>query len=239
MILKLLNIITLAAISSPVSCFLVFNETVLHNINPVEDDICSDSISLDSANFKFFNKTYNSLWVCNNGIVTFTNSDSSFVPEPFPIQGNAMIAPFWGDVDNRGTDVPEGANTISYEMNTTEASKSRVDEVINQNANLKDNFEAEWVFIAHWYKVGYYEEQTNLLNTFQVVLTCEKEQQNGNNDEPPRCFCLFAYEDIQWTNTGLQEAHSQAGFNDEAGKVNSLTSVPLVVILFWSGPSLC
>ena len=209
----------LATFPSLCNSFLVFDEPVLTNVNPVVDDNCSESISLGSINFNFFNKTYNSLWVCNNGIITFDIADASFVPDPFPIEGNAIIAPFWADIDNRGNVSESGdsnANSISWEQTADPEQVDKVNTLIEQTVNAK-GFKAIWVFIATWYKVGYYEMGTNLLNTFQIVLACDRPE---DASQAARCFCLFAYEDIQWTNSEVQESHAQAGFNDGTGEQN-------------------
>ena len=209
--------VILSTIASLCNSYLIFETPVLTNVNPVEDDICSDSISLESMTFNFFDVSYNSLWVCNNGIITFDYADPSYVPDPFPIEGNAMVTPFWSDIDNRGNVSESGdsnANSISWELSTDPEQVDKVNTLIEQTVNAK-GFTAKWVFTATWYKVGYYLMGTNLLNTFQVVLACDRPQ---DASQAARCFCLFAYEDIQWTNNAIQESHAQAGFNDGRGE---------------------
>lgn len=44
------------------------------------------------------------LQVNNNGVISFTRAVSTFTPEPFPLgNGLQLIAPYWADVDTRGT----------------------------------------------------------------------------------------------------------------------------------------
>ena len=130
-----------------------------------------------------------------------------------------MVTPFWSDIDNRGNASESGdsnANSISWELTTDPDWVNKVDTLIKQTVNVK-GFTATWVFVATWYKVGYYPMSTNLLNTFQIVFVCDRPE---DASQAARCFCLFAYEDIQWTNSAMQESHAQAGFNDGTGEQN-------------------
>ncbi|PKN73571.1 MAG: hypothetical protein CVU50_02320 [Candidatus Cloacimonetes bacterium HGW-Cloacimonetes-3] len=53
--------------------------------------------------FNLFGFNYNSFWINNNGNVTFDTGYSSYTPWGFPIAGAPMLAPFFADVDTRGT----------------------------------------------------------------------------------------------------------------------------------------
>lgn len=92
----------------------------------------------------FFGNTYNSLFVNNNGNVTFNNSINTFTP--FGIQNSLIpiIAPFFADVDTEG-----GAAEVSYGNGTVEG----------RNA-----------FGVNWPGVGYFNENIDKLNDFQLVL---------------------------------------------------------------------
>jgi len=52
--------------------------------------------------FCLYGTNYNSLWINNNGNITFDNSYSTFSAVGFPDPSYVMVAPFWGDVDTRG-----------------------------------------------------------------------------------------------------------------------------------------
>ena len=177
--------------------------------NPPYLDSCSERISLP-RNFTFFNETYDGLWLCMNGILSFTFADTRWVPDPFPIEGNALIAPFWSDVDLQGFVNDTEAQQITWRVDTSPISINKIDEILEDTIDMR-NFEALWAFVATWNKVGYFPQETDLLNTFQVVLTC-------NDKTTKKCFCLIAYEDIQWTTTVDQQVHAQAGFNDGKGE---------------------
>lgn len=54
-------------------------------------------------NFSLYGSIYTECWINNNGNVTFDGGYSSYTPWGFPINGSPMLAPFFGDVDTRGT----------------------------------------------------------------------------------------------------------------------------------------
>jgi len=60
--------------------------------------------------FNFYGTTYNSVYVCSNGFLSFTSSSTSYRPADIPNTGtpNALIAPFWRDMR------PDASGTITY-----------------------------------------------------------------------------------------------------------------------------
>ena len=77
-----------------------------------------------------------------------------------------MIAPFWADVDTRSL---TGGGFVWYKLTPT-------------------------ALIVKWDSVGYYDEHSDLLNTFQAILTngADPLVPNGNN-------VAFCYGNMQWT----------------------------------------
>ncbi|TFJ96299.1 MARCKS-related protein [Platysternon megacephalum] len=70
---------------------------------PKADDGASPEIPI-SVRFSFYNRSYRSLYVNNNGVVSFGVPVNQFTPDSFPLtDGRAFVAPFWADVDNRIT----------------------------------------------------------------------------------------------------------------------------------------
>ena len=70
------------------------------NTLPANDDGSTGSVALPfGANF--FGTTYNSLFVNNNGNVTFGQSLSNFTPFSIAASQTPIIAPFFADVDTR------------------------------------------------------------------------------------------------------------------------------------------
>lgn len=93
-------------------------------------------------NFCFYGSNYNSIYINNNGSVSFDGPFTAFIADSFPSPNFKMISPFWGDVDTRGL----LSGIVYYKLTST-------------------------ALIIQWDHVGYYNTQDNLLNTFQLILT--------------------------------------------------------------------
>ncbi len=112
------------------------------------DDGSSTVINLASAfpaGLNFFGTTHSSIYVNNNGNVTFAGPVGAYTPTAFPIASQPMIAPWWGDVDTRVA-LTGGQNLVYWDVRPGR-------------------------FIATWYNVGYYDSHVDRLNAFQVILT--------------------------------------------------------------------
>jgi hypothetical protein len=66
------------------------------------DDRSSSQLNLPFT-LNFFGNSYSTFWANNNGNITFGGPVGTFTPNAFPVSGQPMIAPFWADVDTRGT----------------------------------------------------------------------------------------------------------------------------------------
>jgi|GEM_PF-6390122 len=66
------------------------------------DDGSSQQIALPFT-FNFYGDQYNSVYINNNGNISFLQAFGSFSSTGFPTTNNVMIAPFWADVDTRGS----------------------------------------------------------------------------------------------------------------------------------------
>ncbi|MBK7946130.1 MAG: gliding motility-associated C-terminal domain-containing protein [Flavobacteriales bacterium] len=120
--------------------------------------------------FNLYGTSYNVVYININGNLSFGNGNyyGSFSANGFPVNGFAMVAPFWADVDLRGTGCTN-CNIVQYKVTPT-------------------------AMYVNWTRVGYYSMQTNMLNTFQVVITdgIDPVVPNGAN-------VSFCYKDMQWT----------------------------------------
>jgi hypothetical protein len=121
------------------------------------DDGSSSAIDITSVfgadGVNFFGHHYTSLYVNNNGNISFGHSISSYTPSAIGAGLNfPIIAPFWADVDTR----PSGGGTVSYDLDASDG-----------------------VMTITWDHVGYYSYGTNKLDSFQLVLINEG---NGNFD---------------------------------------------------------
>jgi hypothetical protein len=151
-----------------------FGENVLN----ANDDASSPAIDITSVfanGLNFFGTTYTSLYVNNNGNITFGSPLSEFTPSAITgSTGNPIIAAFFADVDTRGgggSPTPGGtsigSNLVYWDLDT-----------VNRIATFT------------WDDVGYFSSQTDKKNAFQIRLI---DQGNGNFDIELR------YEEINWT----------------------------------------
>lgn len=115
--------------------------------------------------FCLYGNNYTSLWINNNGNVTFDGPYTTFSAVAFPSALYTMVAPFWGDVDTRGA----GSDYVYYKITPT-------------------------AVYVNWVNVGYYSFHTDLLNTFQLIITDGNDPVIGVGNN-----VAFCYQDMQWT----------------------------------------
>ena len=92
--------------------------------------------------FCFYGQNVNSLYINNNGNVSFGASYGTFTANSFPDPTFIMVAPFWADVDTRAA----GSGVVYYKLTPT-------------------------YLIVRWQTVGYYSMYDDKLNDFQLILT--------------------------------------------------------------------
>uniref|UniRef100_A0A673LHR9 NIDO domain-containing protein n=1 Tax=Sinocyclocheilus rhinocerous TaxID=307959 RepID=A0A673LHR9_9TELE len=118
-------------------------------VNPISDDGSSEAIYLQQP-FKYFGRTYNQIYVNNNGHLTFTQPLSAYVP--YLNAGIDIIAPLWTDLFN------VNGGTISYREDTSSAVLAQVTQAVNQYfPNVP--FTATSAFVATWDSVPYYSDE--------------------------------------------------------------------------------
>ena len=123
--------------------------------------------------FSFYGSDYTDAFINNNGNLTFGSLFGAFTATGFPDVGPMMIAPFWADVD---TGTPGVSSDLELLGHVWQKSVS-----------------ANTVAVT-WDQVGYFNDASDKLNTFQVLLSdgLNEDMGVGNNV----CFC---YADMQWT----------------------------------------
>ena len=122
------------------------------------DDSSSDRRPLGFSNaINFGGANYTSLYVNNNGNVTFDGALSAFTPFGIATLNRAIIAPFFADVDTR--------NALSG--------------IAAYGTGTVDGFQA---FGVTWKDVGYYDRKADKKNTFQLVLINRPDTGPGNFD---------------------------------------------------------
>ena len=163
------------------------------------DDNSSAAISITSVfganGLNFFGHQFTSLYINNNGNITFNAANSSFTPSQITAGfGNPIIAPFWADVYTNlaGVATPggnsTGADRVHYDLDTVNG-----------------------VVTITWDDVGYYSNHNDKLDAFQLQLINEG---SGNFD------IVFRYENINWTtgdasggSGGLGGTPARAGYS--------------------------
>ncbi|MCX6295859.1 MAG: T9SS type A sorting domain-containing protein [Bacteroidetes bacterium] len=151
------------------SCLIPLDATFTVAMAP-NDDESSALISLP-FNFNFYGTTYTSLYINNNGNISFTAPYGSFTSNPFPDPSFEMIAPFWADVDTRDTSY---SGLVYYKIFPT-------------------------YIVIKWDAVNYYSGLAHIpsagkTNTFQLIIS------NGVDPIlPPGDNAGFCYGDMQWT----------------------------------------
>jgi hypothetical protein len=123
---------------------------------PGNDDGSTGAIPL-AFPLNFFGTTYSHLYVNNNGNVTFSQRMGSYTPFQLTAHTPPIIAPFFADVDTRGSGV------AMYSEGTA-------------------TFEGRRAFCVSWMDVGYYSYGVDKLNSFQLLLVDRSDTGTGNFD---------------------------------------------------------
>jgi len=105
----------------------------------------------------YFGVSYSSLYVNNNGNVTFTGPMSTYTPFSLLSTATPIIAPFFGDVDTRNA----SSGVTQYGP---------------------DTLGTRSVFGVNWIGVGYYGSHADKLNSFQLIITDRSDIAAGDFD---------------------------------------------------------
>lgn len=137
-------------ISYPLSQFYPFGSIAADNNLPANDDGFTSSIPI-SVPFPFFGSSYSSVYVNNNGDVTFDAPLSQFTSQAFPISGShKIIAPFWTDIDTRQGGYLWYRTTIEHTLLQRGTNKIR-----SLFPGLL-HFSATWMMVVTWEDVAAY-----------------------------------------------------------------------------------
>lgn len=154
------------------------------------DDGFSGAVSL-GFDANFFGNTFSTVYVSNNGYLTFGRGQGSYSPQGLGAgySGNPIIAPFYDDVDTRNA----GSGITGYGTGT---------------------YLGHAAFGATWAGVGYYSNKADKLDTFQVILADRSDLGVGDFD------IYFNYGDMQWDSSDDTDS-AAVGFNAGNGAANS------------------
>jgi hypothetical protein len=149
-----------------------------------------------AGGLNFFGSSYTSLYVNNNGNVTFGQPLATYTP--FGLTGNTgipIIAAFFADVDTR----PLASGITSYGAGT---------------------FAGRDTFGVTYPAVGYYSNHTNLTNTFQLLLTDRSDVAAGDFD------IWFNYDQVQWNTGDASDGVNGFGGTPAAVGYSAGTAAP-------------
>jgi hypothetical protein len=170
--------------------------TFTTNTLAANDDGSTGSVALPfTANF--FGTNYTSLFVNNNGNVTFGSALAVFTPLGVAggYSGAPIISPFFADVDTRGA----ASGLVTY------------------GAGVYDGHTA---FGVEWPHVGYYEVASDKLNTFELILTDRADTGAGNFD------IFFNYNQIKWETGNASDGVGGLGGKSAAVGFSNGTGAP-------------
>lgn len=126
------------------------------NTLPPNDDGSSEAVELGFT-IDFFGTEYTSVYVNNNGNITFSGPLVEYTPTPIVGAGTPIIAPFWADVDTRAA----GSAVVTYGQT-----------VVGDRLAL----------CIAWDGVGYFSAHDDKLNEFQLLLIDRSDVAAGDFD---------------------------------------------------------
>ncbi len=162
------------------------------------DDGSSANIAL-GFDFCFYEQTQTSVFINNNGNLSFGGPVSSFTPTGFPI-GTPMIAPFWADVDTRNAAAgPNNTNLVWHKF-------------VDTNGDLADD-----TLVVTWDGVGVFPSNNAEFNTFQVAISGIRNAFGGPNGLGG-LNAAFSFGDMNWSvGTASGGAAATVGINEGTG----------------------
>lgn len=163
---------------------------------PIEDDDSSLPINLP-VDFPFFNRSFSTIYVTTNGLISYGLPFSEYVPYPFPTFGFTGVAPYWTDIDIRN-----GGRIYYRELDDRTGIISRIDAEIRRAFPTFANYRSSLALVATYDRVAGYRISNVPRNTFQVVVCT-----NGRFS-----FTIYHYKQLEWHATETTTG-AQAGFN--------------------------
>ena len=166
------------------------------NVLPANDDSSSDAVPVPFA-LKFFGNAYDTMYVNNNGNVTFGGPLSQYTPSDLTGATDLpIIAPFFADVDTDSA----GSDVVTYGSSPDGRT-----------------------FCVNWADVGYYSGHDDRLNTFQLLLTQNSE---GAGRVPGDFDITLNYDQIQWETGDASGGSGGQGGTSAAAGFSAGTGVP-------------
>ena len=175
-----LTVVLAAALAAPAHAGAIHDAGLFATVLGANDDGSTGSVNI-GFNIDFYGLAAQStLFVNNNGNVTFNAPLATFTPFGLLTSTVPIIAPFFADVDTRGA----GSDVVRYGTGT----------IGGRN-----------VFGVNWINVGYFSSQSNLLNSFQLIITNRSDVAAGDFDFE------FNYDQVRWETGGASQGSGGFG----------------------------
>jgi len=101
--------------------------------------------------------------VNTNGLLSFAMLQFPYLPTPFSLTNQPLVAPFWGDVDTRSS------GNVSYRQTSDQALLDEVGMEIRRSFVNSRGFFPTSLFIATWNDVGYYDNHADLVSVSRTL----------------------------------------------------------------------
>lgn len=190
---------------------------------PANDDGSTEEVSLGFSIKIFPALNGPTLWtrcfVNNNGNITIGTPASAFTP--IPLQSSVqkipgligLIAPFWADVDTRSApEIHSGAREVTYGYGTV-------------NGHL--------AFGVNWFDVGYFSNEIDKLNRFQLVLIDRSDHAlSGNFD------IEFNYNQVIWETGSYPDGGGKNGYGGYPARCGITNGIDSTIELTHSGETI-
>jgi hypothetical protein len=150
----------------------------------------------------FFGRQFSSLWVNNNGNVTFDGPRSTFTPQPLATLDSPMVAAWFADVDTRGA----AGHPIRFGSGTVGGRPA---------------------FCVDYDHVGYFAEHDDLLNAFQLFIVDRGDVAPGAFDIVLR-YTQLQWEtgDLSGGTGGRGGTSAAVGYTDGTGQPGTFLELP-------------
>jgi hypothetical protein len=136
--------------------FLIRNDDN-HTGSGQTGDLLTNLLADIGFSINFYGNSRTNVFVNNNGNVTFDSRFDSFVPQPLNELNARIIAPYWADVDTRGTE----SDLVTYGTNVIDGRSA---------------------FGVNWVNVGYYNSHADKLLSCQLVIINRSDIASGDFD---------------------------------------------------------
>jgi Nidogen-like len=161
--------------------------------NPAAGGTCPGTAVPVGFSMNFFGVTFSTLFINTNGNVTLDSPLSTFTPFGLTSTSRQIIAPFFADVDTRNP----ASDVVTFGNGT---------------------FNGRNAFGVNWLNVGYFDDNVDKTNSFQLLLVDRSDTGAGNFD------IVFNYDHVAWETGdasggtgGLGGASAVVGFSNGTG----------------------